>query len=155
MHTDALVDLAARLRSAVRRADASPVRLADTELPEGTIDPLTALMLDRFILGMRRDGSTARPSVQELRQADRLAGAWKELGVFDLDEVTEWLDHCPQITPDVAVELVLAGVTPHEAAEQLWLGRRAKHRPPLWSRVQFQEITPDEAVEELRRAHGA
>jgi hypothetical protein len=55
----------------------------------------------------------------------------------------------------VAAELVLAGVTPAEAAEQLWLGKRARHRPPLWSRVQFREITPSQAADEVRRSRGA
>lgn len=116
---------------------------------------LVEVMLDRFVLGLRRDGSSQPPTAAEVRHAEHLARAWEEHGGFDVDEVREWLDHCPQITPDVAAELVLAGVSPEEAAAQLWLGKRARYRPPLWSRVQFREITPWQAAEEVRRSRGA
>jgi hypothetical protein len=95
---------------------------------------------------------TDPPTTAELARAAQLARAWEEPGAFDVDEVREWLELCPHVTPDVAVQLTLEGVTPQDAAEQLWLGRRERHRAPLWSRVQFREITPSEAADEVRRA---
>jgi hypothetical protein len=118
-------------------------------------DPLVALMLERFVLGLRPAGATDPPTDAELARAAQLARAWQEQGAFDVDEVRDWLELCPHVTPDVAVQLTLEGVTPQDAAEQLWLGRRERHRAPLWSRVQFREITPREAAEEVRRAHGS
>ena len=136
-----------RVRAALGRRGPRPVPTEAVRVPAG-LPRMVAFMLERFVLDLRRgDAADAPVTPAELAHAHALARAWG--ASLDLDEVREWLDWCPHVTPDVALELTLAGVTPQQAAEHVLHGRRVRHQPPLWSRVQFGELTPEQALAEL------
>jgi hypothetical protein len=106
--------------------------------------PLEAYFLDSYVL----------PNGGDLVQARALAETWQATGLWDDAQAIDWLEACPGISPTTAMALELAGITPEQAIERVWQGRRVQDRPPLWRRVVAGDLSAPAAREELRQASG-
>lgn len=116
---------------------------------KGEIAPLTQLMLERRVLPRRSFMVNGRPFVDEVVLAQRFALEWGDVW-FDHKQARRWLDSHPHIKPATAAALAGVEMTPEEAAERIWFGKRHPHRPTLADRVGCGDLTAKQARDELR-----
>lgn len=115
------------------------------DLPQGELSPLETYFLTSYVL----------PNGGAVAEARALAETWEVTGLWDDAQVIDWLEACPGISPATAQALELAGITPEQAIERVWHGRRVQDRPPIWRRVVAGDLTPAAARDELQQAIGA
>lgn len=112
------------------------------DLPRGELTSLELYFYDTYVL----------PNDGDARQARALAHCWLATGLWDEWQIRDWLEACPGISPATAQALELAGITPEQAIQRVWLGRRVQDRPPIWRRVVEGDLTPYAAKQELQQA---
>jgi hypothetical protein len=112
----------------------------------GPIPPMTQVFLDHYYPGSNP------PWEDEVQNAERSAGCWLEAGWLTPAQVRDWLRHCPNVDPGVAVAFLVAGVSPKLAATRLWYGKVLSDRPALFVRVQLGDLTVDGATAQLKQA---
>jgi hypothetical protein len=106
-------------------------------------------MLDRFVLRHRNFGMTGSPFVDEVEDAKRLAQEWAEVW-FDHQQARAWLNLHPQIKPATAAAIAGVGLTPEQASERIWYGKRHPDRPTLAELVTRGDITAKQARDQFR-----
>ena len=112
----------------------------------GPIPPMTQVFLDHYYPGSNP------PWKDEVQNAERSAGCWLEAGWLTPAQVRDWLRHCPNVDPGVAVAFLAAGVPPKLAATRLWYGKVLSDHPALFVRVQLDDLTVDGATAQLKQA---
>ena len=115
----------------------------------GAIAPMTQLMLDRHLLCRQDYRDHGAPFLDEVVRADRLAQEWAEVW-FDVKQARAWLNAHPSIQAAVAAAFSRVGITPDQASERIWYGKRDQAKPNLADRVGCGDLTAERALEELR-----
>lgn len=122
----------------------------------GDIAPLPRAILDTCIVPERRPDDpipAGRYYADEVNQASAVADKWKD-ALFDglgQERILEWLHRFPMVSPKQALEFERCDIGPHEASLRLWYGVVRSDRRALFDRVYFNDMTMDEAAEQVRR----
>lgn len=70
-------------------------------------------------------------------------------------QAIHWLTTDPNVHAETAAALRAVGIGPEDALRRPWYGKENPERPTIVQRVNAQQMTAEQAVEELRRLTGA